>query len=133
MKNRSTTPVAVRRVTAEGARNERDLVATEEPMEVRVLTASDGERTDAIAITMRTPGHDFELAVGFLLSEGLIAGREDVTDVSYCPDPDDMQQYNIVQVTLAPGALFVRSLSGPRFWPCAAFAPCEQRNSSSIG
>ena len=124
MKNRSTTPVAVRRVTAEGARNERDLVATEEPMEVRVLTARDGERTDAVAITMRTPGHDFELAVGFLLSEGLIAGREDVTDVSYCPDPDDMQQYNIVQVTLAPGALFEPGLLTRNFYTTSSCGVC---------
>jgi len=54
-----------------------------------------------IAVTMRTPGHDFELATGFLLSEGVIAAADDVVSVRYCvggrPDPT----YNVVDVTLA--------------------------------
>ena len=132
MKNRSTTPVAVRRVTTGGVRDERDLVATEEPMEIRVVTSADGERTDAVAITMRTPGHDFELAVGFLLSEGMLAGREDVVDVSYCPDPDDMQQYNIVQVTLAPGALFEPGLLTRNFYTTSSCGVCGKASLEAL-
>ena len=132
MKNRSTTPVAVRRVTAGAAVDQRDLVATEEPMEIRVLTSADGERTDAVAITMRTPGHDFELAIGFLLSEGLIAGRNDVVDVSYCPDPSDMQQYNIVQVTLAPDALFDPSLLGRNFYTTSSCGVCGKASLEAL-
>jgi FdhD protein len=84
----------------EGIGSERaDQLATEEPMEIRV--AGPGQEAAPIAVTMRTPGGDFELAVGFLFTEGLIAEREDVRKVSYCEDlsPEE-QQYNIVTVNL---------------------------------
>lgn len=75
----------------------RDLLATEEPMEIRIVTQS-ARRT--VAVTMRTPGNDFELAAGFLFSEGVIASRDDLTQISYCVDAgvDEAQQYNIVNV-----------------------------------
>lgn len=60
-----------------------DVVAAEEPLEVRLLTAA-GERT--VALTMRTPGHDGELAAGFLYAEGVISGREDLVRLTDCPD-----------------------------------------------
>jgi FdhD protein len=72
-----------------------DNLAVEEPMEIRV----GGRR---VAITMRTPGDDFELATGFLVSEGVLGAAEDVVAIRYCtgsrPDPT----YNVVDVTPAP-------------------------------
>ena len=84
----------------EGVWSERaDRLATEEPMEIRV--AGPGQEAAPIAVTMRTPGGDFELAVGFLFTEGLIAGRTDVRKVSYCEDlSPEGQQYNVVTVNL---------------------------------
>ena len=67
-------------------------MAIEEPLEIRV----DGR---ALAVTMRTPGADEELAVGFLLGEGLIAGRDDVADVG----PNAELEANIVEVTTRAG------------------------------
>ena len=74
-----------------------DRVAVEEPMEIRVGPP----RGDAVTVTvtMRTPGHDFELAVGFLLSEGILASSREVRAVMYCERPEgEEQQYNIVTV-----------------------------------
>ncbi|HLJ07268.1 MAG TPA: formate dehydrogenase accessory sulfurtransferase FdhD [Acidimicrobiia bacterium] len=74
-------------------------LATEEPMEVRA--AGPGQEPVSVAITMRTPGHDFELAVGFLVGEGLIRARGEVAAVRYCDlPPEEPQLYNIVTVAL---------------------------------
>lgn len=70
-----------------------DALAVEEPLEIRV-----GGR--AVSVTMRTPGHDEELAAGFLLSEGLIARRQDVLRITPCPRAADA---NVVDVTPGPG------------------------------
>ena len=94
---RSTT-VAVQRdeVRGESARRVPDRLATEEPMEIRLH--GPGEPPRPVAVTLRTPGHDFELAVGFLLAEGLLRSRDDVVTVGYCIGPDNQQEYNVVTV-----------------------------------
>jgi FdhD protein len=75
-----------------------DTLTVEEPLEVRVAGVS-------IAVTMRTPGDDFDLALGFLLSEGLITAATDVIQLMHCLDEDESGRptYNVVDVTLAAG------------------------------
>lgn len=86
------------------ARRRTDHLATEEPLEIRVAA---GAETQTVAVTMRTPGNDFELAAGFLFSEGVIGGREEVATVEYCLDGSALgaQNYNVVTVRLASTAL----------------------------
>jgi FdhD protein len=94
-----TTSVLVLAIDGEERREVVDDLATEEPLEIRVL--SNGE-TRTAAVTMRTPGNDFELAAGFLYSEGIIRSRREIAGISYCIDPavDVEQRYNIVNVAL---------------------------------
>ncbi len=85
----------------------RDRVATEEPLEIRLITEHGEElRERRIAVTMRTPGDDFDLAAGFLFSEGVIGSADDVAEVTYCTDSRDPQLFNIVSVRLRAGVRF---------------------------
>ena len=95
---RVTVRRPVLRISADGERRRPDALAAEEPLETRV-------NGRALAVTMRTPGHDVELAHGFLLSEGVIGSRADVATARYCDGvgPDGRNTYNVLDVALAPG------------------------------
>jgi FdhD protein len=94
--------VAVQRVGAQGAT---DVVATEEPLEIRLgYSRRDGSRAEeSVSVTMRTPGHDEDLAVGFLFTEGIIHARADVEGVVPRGQPSPSGLSNTVRVELAPG------------------------------
>ena len=97
---RNITQARVLAVRDGAAHELADRLATEEPMEIRAQ--GPGQDPVSVAVTMRTPGADFDLAVGFLFTEGLIRARDDVRKVSYCEDLDqDEQHYNVVTVNLA--------------------------------
>lgn len=76
-----------------------DAVVGEEPLELRLQR---GGPAQTLAVTMRTPGNDFELAAGFLHSEGVIADRGEIAELTYCLDSavDPEQRYNIVTIEL---------------------------------
>ncbi len=96
------TRVRVVRVQDGRVSSARDVVAGEEPMEIRVVA---GERRASVAVTMRTPGHDFELAAGFLFAEGVVSSRDEIAQVRYCTDAPERQRYNVVNVHLRAAAL----------------------------
>jgi len=81
-------------------RRHEDRLATEEPLEIRL--AWPGRPAHRVAVTMRTPGHDFELATGFLHGEGVLASAEDLRTVAYCTDVrlSPEQEFNVVTVEL---------------------------------
>jgi FdhD protein len=80
-------------------RERRDRLAGEEPLEIRA--AGPGQEAVRVAVTMRTPGNDFELAAGFLHSEGLLTARSELAEIKYCTDIELAEQaYNVVTVHL---------------------------------
>lgn len=97
---RVTTRRRMHRVTPAEAVARPDTLVVEEPLEIRVGGAP-------VTVTMRTPGSDVELAQGFLLTEGVVARREDIAAVRYCRGVEDgsahsQNSYNVLDVTLAP-------------------------------
>jgi len=77
-----------------------DVVAVEEPLEIRVDVPAGGGRAELpISVTMRTPGDDFPLAAGFLLGEGIVSTRDEIIDLRYCRKVTP-QEFNVVTVTL---------------------------------
>lgn len=90
-----------------------DWVVVEEPLEIRIA----GE---PLVVTMRTPGHDHELAAGLLLSEGLIASRADLGTMSHCGRVDSEEYGNVLDVVGAPGVVLEVPESGGRRLPMTA-------------
>jgi FdhD protein len=87
----------VLRIEDGAKRVEFDAVTVEEPLEMRV----DGS---ALAVTMRTPGNDFELAAGFLLTEGVVERAEQIRKLRYCVGEEERQEFNVLNADLAPDA-----------------------------
>ncbi len=127
---RPSRRVLVREVDSGSIRRREDRVAGEEPLEVRL--AWPGQSAERLSVTMRTPGHDFELAAGFLAAEGVIAETSDLHTVAYCTDhalsPD--QRFNVVtaELTRPPRRAPSRRYDGPG----AAVAACGVCGKQSI-
>ncbi len=96
-------------VVAHGAVERRtDFVTMEEPLEVRLVHGPEDERAQrSVAVTMRTPGDDLALALGFLHGEGVVRSMADVTSIDLVSEPGrEGDTQNIVRVELAPTAVF---------------------------
>ena len=123
---RITTRRPVTRIRGDGHTVRRpDTLAVEEPLEIRV-----GGRS--LVVTMRTPGHDVELAAGFLVSEGVLTGADDLLTARYCAgaDADGANSYNVLDLALAPHVAPPR-----RSWRAASPPPapagCAARTAST--
>ena len=114
----STDRRRILRVPVAGpAAHRADLLAVEEPLEVQV----DGE---PLIVTMRTPGHDIDLAAGFLFTEGLLAGLDDVREIRKCDD-------NVAAVSLRPGAALLRT-AARNFMATSACGVCGKDSIEAI-
>ncbi len=94
------------RVDRSGVREERDIVAIEEPLEIRLEWVDAGAvRQKSVSITMRTPGDDEALAAGFLVGEGILRSADEIRGFSPCgPRTGAHDGQNIIRVRIADGA-----------------------------
>lgn len=108
-----------------------DYLATEEPLEIR-LVADEVRRT--VAITMRTPGNDFELAAGFLFSEGVIQKKSDIRRITHCVDKEVEieNRYNIVNVELSTDELPNFASLERHFYTTSACGVCGKTSLESL-
>ena len=100
----SVKPVEITKVTSGGSKVTPDLMAVEEPLEIRIGYGPLGSRIQkSLSVTMRTPGHDYELAIGFLFTEGIIDSFDQVESIKYCEDVGKQEEKeNVVRVELKP-------------------------------
>ena len=141
----STVRRRVVQAREDSAQTRTDVLAVEEPLEIRVYPPADqrpatmkskpdGVPFNRISVTMRTPGHDFELAAGFLCTEGLLRTPDDVRAISYCTDPalDGAQQYNIVNVALRAGADYDAERLRRNFYTTSSCGICGKASIEAI-
>ncbi|HEX7051092.1 MAG TPA: formate dehydrogenase accessory sulfurtransferase FdhD [Longimicrobiales bacterium] len=116
-------------------RSRRDALAVEEPLEIRLVRAEDpAGAAHQVAVTMRTPGADFELAAGFLYGEGVVGGREQIETIRYCVDPavDGPQRYNILNVVLARGVPFDPAVLRRNFYTTSSCGVCGKASIDAV-
>ncbi len=132
-RSRPGPAVEARVTTVDGGRATRrfDTLATEEPLEIRLRA---GGASCTVAITMRTPGNDFELAAGFLHGEGVLADYDALRGISFCidRDVDEEQRYNIVNVDLAARNLPVLDTLERHFTTTSACGVCGKASLEAL-
>jgi len=132
MDPRSVFDVSVIRLEGAAATPAEDVLAVEEPLEIQVRMPADAEWT-SLSVTMRTPGHDDELAVGFLLSESVIRSRRDVVSVeSWGPLSGELRVRNVVRVALADSARFDARLLRRNFYTTSSCGICGKASLEAI-
>ena len=101
-------PVSIKRILGENSTQENDLVVVEEPLEIRIGYGNESDRQQVtITVTMRTPGDDEHLCLGFIYSEGMISSAKDVLSAKYCSNvgKEDGGE-NVMRVELSSDVLF---------------------------
>lgn len=111
-----------------------DMVAVEEPLEIRVAFGPLADRRSrSLSITMRTPGHDFELAVGFLLSEGLIVRADEIASHEFCgPPPEGSARGNTLLIDLSPDVKFDTAQLQRHFYTTSSCGVCGKASLDAV-
>jgi FdhD protein len=118
----------VTRISLEtGARSTEDFLAAEEPLEIRVGGTP-------LVVTMRTPGHDFDLAAGFLVSEGVVAAAGEILATRYCAGAtaEHLNTYNVLDVTLASGVAAPDPSLERNFYTTSSCGLCGKASIDSV-
>ncbi len=117
----------VRKVTPTETVDADDMLAVEEPLEIRLVSGPEGDRTEkSISITMRTPGHDEELAVGFLFTEGVIRDAGEIRGIS------TNNVANVVSVQLSPGLTPALATLDRNFYTTSSCGVCGKASLDAV-
>ena len=129
----SIKQILVRKVNGLTSTPLSDLLSVEEPLEIRIVYGPRSERIQKnISVTMRTPGNDLELAIGFLFTEGIISSYQDVTDAYHLDMKCSSQKQNIVQVELAENFMPQLQQSDRNFYTTSSCGVCGKGSIESI-
>ncbi|HSH74830.1 MAG TPA: formate dehydrogenase accessory sulfurtransferase FdhD [Longimicrobiales bacterium] len=125
--------VRVARSRGSDTQRVRDDLAVEEPLEIRVSwTGRDGRaKVEPLAVTMRTPGDDFDLVAGFLVGEGVVSTLEDLVEMTYCRG-GEAQEYNTVEARLGAGAGFDPDRLRRNFYTTSSCGVCGKASLEAV-
>ena len=133
MRPSSVAAVQIVKVTSPGSdknsfasSHAEDLLAVEQPLEIKIVYGPENDRQQKnISVTMCTPGHDEELAVGFLFTEGIIAGKDDIMNCGTAGN-------NIVIATLRPGISFDLKKIERHFYTSSSCGVCGKSSIDAV-
>ncbi|MBX7206102.1 MAG: formate dehydrogenase accessory sulfurtransferase FdhD [Bacteroidia bacterium] len=126
--------VAVQKIMVSGTTTTSDLLAVEEPLEIRLgYGPAHAREQKSISVTMRTPGNDFELALGFLFTEGIIENASDITQIRYCTELNTKENSeNIVRVELHEHVQVDMAKLSRNFYTTSSCGVCGKASIESV-
>jgi FdhD protein len=125
----ATARTTIKKVNDGKVTDTSDLLAAEEPLEIRLTYFAEGKPVQKnVTVTMRTPGNDFELATGFLYTEGIITSAADISNMSYCKEDNK----NIVCVELAAGISPVINNLDRNFYTTSSCGVCGKASIEAV-
>ena len=127
-------PVEITRVGKDSQESVPDLVVSEEPLEIRIGHGLEGDRKQfSLSVTMRTPGNDEALCIGFLFTEGIINSMADVLSVKYCEDLGRKEgMENLMRVELQPSIEIDDQQFKRNFYTTSSCGVCGKASIDSI-
>ncbi len=127
-------PVNVSRWISGVVHSDPDLLAVEEPLEIRIGFGEKANRKQkSLSVTMRTPGHDFELAIGFLFTERIIDSYDQVESVKYCEDIGRQdEKENVVRVELNPSVVIDFKKLQRNFYTTSSCGVCGKSSLEAV-
>lgn len=133
MATKSTQSIRIVKVNATEGITTTDALAIEEPLEIRLEHGPEAQRqVQNISVTMRTPGHDAELAAGFLFTEGIIKNPEDITSTEHCFIACAENKENVIQVSLNPGVVPHLQNTERNFYTTSSCGVCGKGSINAI-
>lgn len=129
----ATRTVRVERHRKGAMERDKDDLAVEEPLEIRVSWVEEGvRRVEALAVTMRTPGDDFDLVAGFLHGEGIVDGVESLQELTYCRSGEAPQEYNVVKARLRRDVAFDPEALRRNFYTSSSCGVCGKASLEAV-
>ncbi len=132
--NRSVTNTNIKKVSSSSVEEKPDLIVVEEPLEIRIGFGALSERQQIrLAVTMRTPGNDFELVLGFLFTEGILTSYDQVESIKYCLDGGKAEEKdNVVRVELKPETVFDQAKLNRNFYVSSSCGVCGKSSIDAV-
>mgnify|MGYP001161541003 FL=1 len=124
----AVSSVNISKVTSENVHEVSDLVAVEIPLEIRIIYGKGSDRQKkSISVIMRTPGNDFELAAGFLITEGIVKGFSDILFIRYCEDAE-----NVVNVDIKEDVIIELKTAERNFYTSSGCGICGKTSIDAV-